>query len=453
MPSLSVPGLEAISTAAQTTSDGFAGCMRDDRGDALNTGGMVSPSVRSVPGPIGSAASRAPGERHMRLSASVATIFCVVVGHSPAQAGIDEAPEAYQIAVATAVPVLPPPLQDFFEAHLETFRQRATAGLERTSTSTTFPGKPDWHYVMLDVAADVDTPAARHAAARAFPHDHKDAVALFKKHGRRSGGSLPWVIKDRYGAMVEAFRDGKVDVIVQEAGVLLHFTTDAALPFNTTADRDGATTGHLRWSAASGASHGILTFSTVRHRLQPGLIHRLRERLEYEVRVAPDRYGPIGNPVDAAFDVLLDAHRALETLLNLDAEAIADLDITDAKGFAASSDAYYDRVADRAGAVIESQLEAGALLGAKLIGAAWVEAGSPAPGAWDAPAVTDAPPVSAAEAPTARFVGSRHSTVFHRVTCSHAERIKPTNRVHFKTVREAITAGRTPCKTCRPENP
>lgn len=383
-----------------------------------------------------------------RIVSLAAVVGLVGIG-GPVRAGFDESCDAYEIVAGQVVTVLPPSLRGFLEAHLEVVRDHATAGPGLASTPGRLPGKADWHYVMLDIAAGADAAAARRAAAEKFPRDRAAAAKLFRQHGRRDGGLLPWIIVDRHHDLVEAFQAGETEAIVREAGVLLHFATDAALPFNTTADRDGGASGRLR-RPTSTSSGNRLVDNTVRHRCQVSLLRQLRSRLEYEVRVAPARYGPIDNPIEAVFDVLLDAHRALHALVAIDAEIVADLGIHDAATFAAVSDAYYDRLADRAAGIMESQLEAAVLLSAKLIGTAWVEAGSPSPDLWIAgrPAKTDRP--RSADMPAAPFVGSRHSTVFHRTGCGHAKRIKETNRVYFNTAGEAQSAGRIPCKTCSP---
>jgi hypothetical protein len=385
----------------------------------------------------------------MRRIASLAAVVGLVGIHGSVHAGSDEACDAYEIVAGQVAPVLPPPLRGFFEAHLEAVRGHATAGLGTGSTSEPFPGEADWHYVMLDIAAGAEDASVRRRAAEKFPRDRSAAAELFRKHARRDGGLLPWIIAARYHNLVEAFKTGKEEAIIREAGVLLHFATDAALPFNTTVDRDSTGWGHVRrpTDASSGTT---LVQSTVRHRCQVGLLRRLRSRLEYEVRVAPARYGPIDNPVDAVFDVLLGAHRALHELLTIDAEIVARLGIRDAATFTAALDVYYDRLGDRAAGIMESQLETAGLLSAKLIGAAWEDAGSPSHDVWVAGKPARIDRSRSADTPTAPFVGSSHSTIFHRAGCGHVKRIKATNRVHFDTAREARSAGRVPCKTCSP---
>ncbi len=386
----------------------------------------------------------------MRLLVSLAATAGLLGIGALTDAAVDESPDAYEITVAAAVPVLPQPLRDFFRAHLDGLVQNATAGLASASAPGPFPGEMTWHYVGLDIAAGETDPSKRAAAARTFPRDRTAATTLFKRRRCSDGGSLPWVIQERYKTLVETFRTGDAQGIVRDAGVLLHFATDAALPFNTTTDRDGTGTGHLRWSADGNTTLTSLVHRTIRHRCQLGLLDRFRSRLDYEVRVAPQRYAPVENPIDAVFPVLLDAHRSLDALLALDAVTIADLGITGARTFMAASGNYYDRFADQAVQVIETRLEAGALLAARLIGSAWVKAGSPTSDSWIVPAAAPTSGSESADQSPPRFVGSRHSTVFHQVGCSHAKRIKPANKVYFEGVQVAQDAGRTPCKSCSP---
>jgi micrococcal nuclease len=49
-----------------------------------------------------------------------------------------------------------------------------------------------------------------------------------------------------------------------------------------------------------------------------------------------------------------------------------------------------------------------------------------------------------------RYVGSKYSNKYHFPHCTSAQRIKPSNRRVFNSVKEAIDAGYVPCKICRP---
>ena len=369
-----------------------------------------------------------------------------------ARATSGESREAYEIVAGAAVPLLPDSLQPLFEARLDEVRRSAIGEIIESGGPDVRPKRDHHHFIMLDVAARGGDQNARRAAAHEFPESCAAARKLFKRHGvdRDQGGMLPWIIMDRYRELVGAFEDGEEGLIARKAGVLLHFVTDAALPFNTTSNRDGQAAGHLSWSAEQGSPNAI-PHRTVRYRCQGELIRRSQDQLQYEVRVWPERFQRVGDPSKAVFAILGNSHSYVGPLLEIDADLISRLRITGADSFVASADEYYELLAARAGPIVESRLEAAALLTAELIAAAWAEAGSPLSEnetSGPLPAAKTSPTASPAEHP---YVGSRNSTVFHRVDCPHARRIKAENRVHFETVEEALAAGRTPCKACRPD--
>ncbi|MFQ5414869.1 MAG: Ada metal-binding domain-containing protein [Phycisphaerae bacterium] len=331
-----------------------------------------------------------------------------------------------------AVASLPAPLHTFFTHHRAAF----LVHVEGDAGGGTAPAHglpPDAHYLMLDVAASGDTPDGA-AAAAVFPHDAAAARRVFRARAVRSGGSLPWVVRDRFGALARGFRSSEPETILREAGVITRLASAAAMPMNTTAWRD------------TGVGDGE---HTLRHRYQVGLVDRLGARLGYEVRVHPSRYRGASDPVEAVFSVMLKAHGDVATVVAVDRKLIAALELTDAEAFIAARDAYYDRFAAEAAGLLESELENAALLAADLIGGAWREAGAPPLRvADDASRAADRRAAAAAGG----FVGSRHSGRFHVPTCPSAARIKPENLVRFRTAVDAVAAGRTPCKTCHPQD-
>jgi len=388
----------------------------------------------------------------MSLQLSV-TLALFLAGMPDSTVGsVDECPVVYQIVAATAVTILPDPMRPFFAAHLDELNAGTTTGAVSAYTATHAVAEEDWHYVMLDVAAETMAPGPRQAAARSFPHDRAAAENLFRRHRQRNGGVLPWIVADRCSHLVTAFQGHDEASVVREAGVVLHLTADASLPFNTTVDREGKKTGNLSWEVDDAAGANRM-HHTVRHRFQYALIQRLRPRFECEVRVWPNRRHHIANPVEAVFSVLLDANADLDALLALDREIVAALGIVDSDTFAPAEDVYYERFADRAATMMESRLEAAALLGANLIGSAWIDAGMPPlTQLAGAPSSLITPQASQGTGED-RFVGSRNSGVFHKATCPHAKRINPKNLMTFPTVQDARSAGRRPCKTCTPDAP
>ncbi len=379
-----------------------------------------------------------------------AAVLVLLVG--PEESGLPEAhnPTAHDIAVSAAVAILPDPLGSFFESNQAELTEYA-GGARRTADSKHGPrDRAEWHYLMLDVGAVGTDWAARHAAAREFPIHRAAARTLFEQHGITAGGKLPWVLKDHHHDLVRAFERGDEQAVLREAGVTLGLAVDAALPFNSTADQDGVQEGHLKWEA-SGASPEAGRHRTPRQRLQGELLRRFKMRLEYEVRVWPARIGRIDRPTEAAFEVLRESHACLADLLAIDAESVARAGATDAHSFLAASNCYYDRLGKFALPIMESRLEAAALLGAGLVRSAWEAANRPDwPPRQVEPQAESAQP---APSPAVQYIGSRNSLVVHRAGCPHVARIKPENRIVFRTFAEASAAGRIPCKVCKPDAP
>lgn len=372
-----------------------------------------------------------------------------------------EEPAVYELAAGAAIPLLPEQLRELFARHETDFRRGCAP---RSPSETSARRKVDQrHYVCLDAGAAAD-PSLR---STEFPRRRLEAKRLYDEHAIADGGWLPWSIEEEFTGLVDAFKTGDPQQTAEQAGILAHFAIDAALPFNTTgAERIAESTRQTHIPAENADRESLQADEPAsmrrRDRFHGTLVDRLRERLAFEVRVAPQRARPAGEPLQASFDVLLAAHGAASRLIAIDAQLIDELGAKDVPQFVASSDIYWEKLAERAAPILEEQIESGALLAANLIAAAWIQAGRPGVdspiGATDAasepawPTVATAPP---AEPTTVAgpFVGSIGSTTYHRSTCAHCARIKPDNITRFATARDAEAAGRKPCRVCRPDQP
>ncbi|MEK6798683.1 MAG: hypothetical protein AABZ12_06950 [Planctomycetota bacterium] len=364
-----------------------------------------------------------------------------------------EASDVFELTVVATVPILPPLLREFFDERLDGLS--AVAGQPCPSAKTgPAPTEAERHFVILDfLDAEQDSPSAREEAAKRFPHDRAAARRLYEKHSGHAGGWLPWTLQEQYGRLVQAFREGDPDRIASEAGVCLHLATDAALPFNTTIlGRAPRRSEGVADDPANSVSAVTGDDRRLADRFHGTLVRRLRDRLGFEVRVWPGRAAPLRDPLETAFGVLLDSRRAAEELTALDAAVLAELGASSVDVFAASADVYLARLADQTAPLLEERIEAGALLGAQLIVAAWKEAGSPS--LQPTPAGASAPPhVASGSAASGDFVGSIGSTIVHRSNCPHVARISADRRVSYSTLELATAAGRKPCRACRPGSP
>ena len=407
---------------------------------------------------------RLPSSGPPLLPASIVLLALGILAITPAGAGeLAQASSADHLVADITVHALPEPLRAFLNAQGSSLHD-ALARAGETDNLGADGRPPESCYLMLDVAAPTLAPAARRQAVAAFPLDTRAVHELMRAQGQAKGGTLPWALMTHYAKLVEAFRAQQPDAIITTVGPVVRLSTRAALPLNTTVNLDGSLTAHLRWPAgqlAPAAPH-----RNVRQRLQVETLGQLRERLATEAQVWPGRVETCPIPLKAVFDTLAEANAALDGLLEVDRAVTAELGITDAAGFVAAAEPYYTRVTTRAAPLLEDRIEAGALLAARLILSAWVEAGAPnlemgtrtsvpetnlqpatSPGAPDSEKTTTPPTETAEE----RFLcASRSSKVFHYSDCYHVRRIKPEYLIKFESCEEAKASGRKPCKACKP---
>jgi hypothetical protein len=343
-----------------------------------------------------------------------------------------ESADAYELALTTALPLLPGRVQDLVASRPDPFRRAAVSGQADGTTSK------EWHYVQLDVAADAKADRnERLAAARAFPREREAAQALYASCGAVHGGVLPWIVEERFETLTKSFQAADLDRIVLDLGVLVHFAVDASLPFNATVQPR---------IARLDAPYPPVSF--LRYGFHHEMVRRLRARLEFEMRVSPDRVVVPASARDAVFEVLVEAHRTALALRDLRSarQPADDLPWVD---WSAESEVFVREMTAASAPMLETRIEEGALLAANLITAAWIKAGKPE---WKIAVSTPTavPALGMPDAP-AGFVGSRNSTIYHRAMCSHVARIKNENRVSFDTPDKAHSAGRTPCQACKPD--
>lgn len=389
------------------------------------------------------------------LCGVLCSVVVVTSGDGRADCSRPEAPIAYELAWAVARPVLPRELQEFLALHEAGFQAHFLPSRDKTPREPR-ADEAQRHYVFLDAAARDASEAERRSAASAFPRKRAAARQLHETHELPDGGSLPWVIEEEYAALIRAFKDGDDESQVEKCAALMHLAVDAALPFNTVAPPRGR---EAAYADQRDRFHGVL-------------VARLRDRLAYEARVAPERLRAVDDPLDAALTALWESHAAAMELARLDAELIGALGLNDVAAAIGAADEYLSRAAEASASLLEARVEAGALLGADLIAGAWIKAGRPdlkanetvahtvrQPDAVKSPnepavngaKVNPASGETASTATNAEYIGSLGSMVYHRRTCAHCARIKLENTVGFSDAREAEAAGRKPCSACKPD--
>ncbi|MCP4250262.1 MAG: hypothetical protein GY778_24730, partial [bacterium] len=380
--------------------------------------------------------------------------------------------EAQRIVARESVALLPEALARMFDGRLDELQERVVEPDAVWRRDQKLRERLDWHRVAMDVVAERPTPEERLAAARAFPRQRVAAKRLYRRLNRRGGrGLLPWAIEDYYNQLITAFREGDEDEAVRTAAYLMHFATDAAFPFNASANYDGKATGNLHLGRVP-LGHPHYAHRSVADRFGGELVRRNRSRFGDALRLSPGDYEPVDDPLSRTRAELLAALEVLDEITEADLTILETMQVTDGKALVARADEYYQLLDQEVGSVCVDRLRHATVFAANLVGGAWAAAGKPTteriarrskstePTAMEPP-VTEPTAEPApdedrpAQAPADRgkFVGSSHSKVFHHPTCTWAKKIAPENRVFFKSPGDAQKQGRRACSFCRGVRP
>ncbi len=349
-----------------------------------------------------------------------------------------ESPDAYELVAPVAISVLPEPLR----GHLDSRVAEIAAVAGQIVGDEAREGSP--HLVPCWLPDGTNNP----------PDDARiDEILFSAVPAHDAAGTLPNELLAHYRALVDAFRFGNIAAVVREVGKIVHFATDAALPFHESRDWASHRSGPVAVGDEAGRWRGALS---LRDRFHVLTIKEMRHRWLFEFRVAGDRFVEIDDPAAAIRRSIVDALWAREALSQIFFKLMWLSNDADRTRLSVESPRFNAELARRAGPLVRGRLEEGALLAAGFIHGAWMEAGKPDLSRWTAESGRGERRREGTEKPAAAiqgasFVGSKSSETFHRRACQHVERIKPENLVSFSTTGEAEKAGRKPCKTCKPD--
>jgi hypothetical protein len=189
------------------------------------------------------------------------------------------------------------------------------------------------------------------------PHNAYLAMVAISPKAFQRAGQLPWIIQDRYGDLVQAFRQGDKQRVALVTSILSHYVADAQVPLHTTEDYDGL-------DKASKGIHG---------RWETGLVERYIELADLQVRTVKAD----GAPKEAPWAWIQESHALIGPLMSDDREASSsDLPKGRSKRRGGS---YWTIFQELQGPVVRAQLQKAGERTAMLVMAAWQEAGRPLP--------------------------------------------------------------------------
>ncbi len=242
--------------------------------------------------------------------------------------------------MARAIALLPPEIRPFFLKYQTTIVEHVvdpdlwrTAGWEQ---------EPPRHFLDMDAYGPYPFPN--------FPKDRDEAIKRYGVEFVEKNGQVLWRGAEIYQKLVEAFRlqaPYSRDNIKFFSSVLTHYVSDAHVPFHAVLNYDGQLTG--QWGIHS--------------RFETELFERNRAIL----RVVPKAVGPVGNPRDFIFDVLMASFPLAQAVLDADKAAVAGREVYD--------DQYFTMFFGKVRPILERRLSDSITASASMITAAWIEAG------------------------------------------------------------------------------
>jgi hypothetical protein len=245
---------------------------------------------------------------------------------------------AQRLIVNHAVDAIPADLRPFFEANRNFLMQHVNDSLNLVDKH---PNERQNHFIELDRYGKFPFDA--------LPRNYKAALAKYSKSKIDSTGLLPWQIGVYSAKLTEDMKNGHWDEAKLDAAFLADYVAEAHDPFNTTENYDGRVTGQ----------NGVNDrFNTI-----------LIDRYGSFFPMNPHDAFFISDPTDFAFEICLNAHSLVESILLADRSAH--------RGLASYTDEYYDRFYNLTAASLIKQLsDASTDVGSYWL-TAWTNAGKP----------------------------------------------------------------------------
>lgn len=187
-------------------------------------------------------------------------------------------------------------------------------------------------------------------------------VLQFGRQVIRENGTGPWSASKAFDRLVEAFLQGDFGSILLYSSDLSHYLADLHQPLHTTENFNGQLTGQLGIHA----------------RFETELLNRYVSQIPLN-RVDLADLGPV---LPALFDLVLESHQEVDTILRADHRIVSELDL-DRNAFRRRGerrnypDPYFERMFEEVGELLEERLNQAAHRVASFWWMAWKRAGEP----------------------------------------------------------------------------
>ena len=134
-----------------------------------------------------------------------------------------------------------------------------------------------------------------------LPHDYDEAVAKFGVEDVTKRGLATWRIADYTQLLSEAMKSGNTEKIVQTAGAVAHYIEDIHMPLHVVKNYNGQLTNQ----------HGV------HQRFEDDMVDAYAD----QIHLSPKMASEIEDPLEAAFDIVLDSYVYADNLLHSDRRA------------------------------------------------------------------------------------------------------------------------------------
>ena len=274
----------------------------------------------------------------MKLHSRAAIVATLAAVLAAAPAAMSWGTNGDKLIVNKAVDVLPDEIRSYFESNRGYLMQHVNDPYEAARKN---PALAREAYIRFEHYGTFPFSA--------LPRVYKAALEKYSKRSLDTYGLLPWSVGLYSEKLTEAMRAHNWDEARDAAATLAYYVAEAHDPFNTTTNYDGHLSG------------------------QPGVDDRfevsLIDRYSQFFYVRPSQAVYIHDATDHAFEMCLDAHSLLESILLTDRRA--------RQGLSDYTDEYYDRFYSQAGAVLVRQISDASTDVASYWMTAWINAGKP----------------------------------------------------------------------------
>lgn len=317
-----------------------------------------------------------------KFSKTVLLTFALTLfASSPAFPWMDE---SHRLITIKAVEVLPPEIRPLYESRIRDLQRLSVEPDTLWKDPKQWDAHPEWKNRSNWHFLDIDHFHFKYPF-REFPRTRAGADSLYTRAdafygGRGNAGYLPWTIQDFYRALVDAWKKGDIQAVIQNSGHLSHFAGDASVPLHATRNYDGLYSGNIKYRVTGRYGDPNYLDRSIHERFEGGLVDKNIARYRDSVKIAESDCKQIADIPSSAFDIILESYFHLDKIIAADKVIMERLNVLteDKKAFDARRDDYYKALDEQVGQLAVDRLKAGAVYLGNLWYSAWVEAGKPA---------------------------------------------------------------------------